>query len=368
MSNIRTYTEVNEQLESPSPNGHQPVVPTRPRSLLTQVSMALLRPVQFFRALRVAHDSRQWVIIGLIILIFVGYSAVKHSTESNGEATTQTPDMGGMEGGVPGDPFAAADPGMAVDPGLGAVDQGSSTGDNSASWETALITSSNYVAAWLMLAVLLCNVSLIRGTAPRFDQNLQIAIWATLPLGLMAALQVLYFMMGGKPGEPGISGLLPEWSGYQDLSNAEKDLLQSLTMRLTIFGLWAMLLAYIGARHVLNGRRWSAALIVVAWAALIVVLPVVLGTVKAPEVEVTTEEMMMPPDGMMSEGEGFPEEGLKDPGMLPSEGGAVPEGESLPAEEGGGEEVQPEAVDESSEADVESESAEEVAPPPAKPG
>lgn len=376
MSEVHTYTEVKEQVDSPSPNGHQPVVPTRARSLPGQVNMVLLRPVQFYRTLRTARDTRQWVVIGLVILILVGVSAVRHSQKSNGETTTQTPEMG-MEGGVPGDPFAPVDPGT-VDPGMGAVDPGGSTEEDGAIWETALITASNYVAVWLILAVLLCNVSLIRGAAPRFDQNLQIAIWATLPLGLMAALQLLYFELGGKPGEPGISGLLSEWSGYQNLSNAEKDLLQSFAMRLTFFGLWALVLAYIGARQVLYGRRWASALIVVAWAALIIVLPVVLGTVKAPEVEVATEEMVPPGmEGMMPPGEGgMPEYGAGDY----SEGGMPEYGEGGLgdySEAGSGEyaedygETPPDGVQEGEgiEEEVAPESGEEEAAPPApKPG
>jgi hypothetical protein len=340
VSDVRTYTEINEQVETPSPNGHQPVVPTRSRSLPGQINMVLLRPVQFYRALRAAHDTRQWVMIALITLILVGYSAVRQTDEANsGETASITPDMG-MDGAVPGDPFAADDPGMAVvDPGAGAPDAGGTSEDSSASWQTGLIAASNYVAAWFLLAVLLCNVSLIRGTAPRLGQNLQIAIWATLPLALMAVLQVIYFWRGGKAGEPGISGLLPEWSGYHDLSNAERDLLQSLTMRLTVFGVWALALAYIGARQVLHGKRWSAALTVIAWATLIVVLPVVLGTVKAPEVETPAEEIMGPTnmEGMM------PEEGLyPDEGMIPDgtegrspegdegESGSSSEGEAVP--------------------------------------
>ena len=40
----------------------------------------------------------------------------------------------------------------------------------------------------------------------------------------MAALQLIYFFAGGKSGEPGMAGLLPEWDAYADLTRSQQAL------------------------------------------------------------------------------------------------------------------------------------------------
>ncbi len=138
---------------------------------------------------------------------------------------------------MPSDPFGGGPP--ADFSGVPQDGQAASSGsDVSESWTTALIASSNIVLAWLLLVVLLCEVSLARGKRPRLAHNVQIAVWASVPLGLMAVLQIVYYAAGGQAGEPGLAGLLPEWGRYADLSRGQRSLLLSGATRATLFGLW----------------------------------------------------------------------------------------------------------------------------------
>src|SRR5262249_52987166 len=55
-----------------------------------------------------------------------------------------------------------------------------------------------------------------------------------------------------------------------------------------LFWLWSLILIYIAARNALRGKRWSSALVVVVWVILLVVVPVVTGAVKVPDVQSET--------------------------------------------------------------------------------
>jgi hypothetical protein len=62
-----------------------------------------------------------------------------------------------------------------------------------------------------------------------------------------------------------------------------KSAVLSLASRLTLFWLWRLVLIYSGARWVLAGKWWSSLLIVLVWAVVLVVAPVVTGHIRAPE-------------------------------------------------------------------------------------
>jgi hypothetical protein len=149
---------------------------------------------------------------------------------------------------------------------------------------TALISATTILVGWFILALILCEVPLFNGVRPSYSQNLQIAIWTTVPLGVMAGLQVVYLAAGGKVGADGISGLLTYWKGFNDLSPMLRSILLSLTSRLTVFWIWTLVLIYIGGRMALNGKPWAVALVVIIWVAILVLVPVITGAVKAPEV------------------------------------------------------------------------------------
>jgi len=310
----------------PASENYTPTMPARSRSLLGQVFAVLLQPGQFFRNLTL--DSRQWVWIALLILLLTGISAVQHQTAAGKEDTEA--DMSDGMGDIPSaDPFAS-DPyaGGGEMSGIGdtaEVEETKSPEEVSADWKTGVTAASNILLVWLSRGLLLSSISLLNGNAPRLGLNLQVVVWASLPLGLMAGLQLIYFWMGGSAGEPGISGLLPEWDGYKDLSLIQQDLLYSFTMRLTLFGLWMLALVYCGARSALRGRSWAVALIVITWVVLLVIVPVVLGTVEAPEVEAETPAGM--DDMGIPDEEQFGVDEMGEPPLESEEGMVIPDAE-----------------------------------------
>lgn len=177
---------------------------------------------------------------GLLVLALTGFAAVQRKS---------------METVV--DPFAVAPSGAAD------------------SWTTALVAASVVVISWLAQALLLCEVSLLNGKMPQFGLNLRITIWSSLPLGLMALLQLIYYAAGGLSGAPGISGVLTIQPFYMEQSATVQALLLALASQLTLFWLWNLALLYLGGRHALNGKRLAALLVIVAWVLLLILIPVV---------------------------------------------------------------------------------------------
>lgn len=259
----------------------------RPRGVMSQVMTVALQPTYFFRSLPNVSDTRQWFWVAALILILVGLSAVRQeSLQSAGGANTVIPPVidspsPGIErpgdSGFPGGPFPGDTGGVPL-PNVPTTPT-----DITSTWTTALISSSHIILGWFILAVLLSEVPLFNGVSPSLGQNLQIAIWTSVPVGVMAGLQLVYFAAGGVPREAGLMGLLNYWEGYQQLPTFVQSLLMSLTSRLTIFWLWTLVLLYIGARNALRGKRWAAWLVIVMWVAVLVVVPVLTGAIAAPE-------------------------------------------------------------------------------------
>jgi hypothetical protein len=309
---------------------------TRPRSLVGQVSTVLFQPGVFFRTLPTMQASRHWLVVALLILALAGIAAVRQASLVSD--TSAGGDLGGFpSGGF--DPSLGGDPrvsggggfeGVPLDGGISAggdfggppVD-GAGSSDVSATWTTALIAAAGIVVAWLIQALLLSEVTLFKGRLPSLGRNFQIAVWASLPMALMAALQLLYYAAGGTPKEAGLAGLITEWPKFAEQTPTAQALLLSLSTRLTLFWLWSLILLYFGARHALKGRVWTSLFVVVAWVVVLVVVPVATGTIKAPE---TATEIgidgEMPFDPSM-QGSEFPSDTF-DPSL---QGGAI-EGES----------------------------------------
>jgi hypothetical protein len=267
--------------QAPLPRGESPLTRrARPRGFVQQVSTVLIQPGLFFRSLLAAgHESRQWLWAAILILALVGISAVRHEALAGaGADTVQLPPGASGPGGPPmSGPAGPAGPGGPSIPGSAA-----GMSDVAATWTTALLAASGVIVAWIVVAALLSLVPMFNGVAPSFARNMQIAVWASMPLGLMAALQLIYYSAGGMPGEAGISGLLTQWSGYADLPVFLQSVVLSLTSQLTIFWVWNLVLIGLGARLALGGKRWAAAFVVLIWIVLVVVTPVAVGTTRAP--------------------------------------------------------------------------------------
>ncbi len=287
----------NRQIQPVRPRDYQLARQVRPRSLWGQLWTIALQPGYFFRTLPSPSDTRQWVWVAILILGLVGLSAVRQEAVQNaGTGSSASPidfnsppgtDIGG------GNPFSNS-PGSipsGIIPGASGTDTptGASTDDISATLTTALIAASHILLGWFILALLLSEIPLFNGQRPSFSQNLQIAIWTTVPLGIMAGIQVVYYAAGGGVGQAGLSGLLSAWKPYDTFSTFPKSITLSLAIRLTLFWLWSLILIYRGGRSALNGQRWSVMLVVVAWAIVLVITPVVTGTITAePSAEVSS--------------------------------------------------------------------------------
>lgn len=315
----------NSRLKRP-----RPVQPRRARSLWGQISTVILQPATFFRSLPNMQENRQWFWVALIILALVALSAVQRDSLTGSEGEPGADGFMGAPAGQFDAPFIEGPP---VGPPLpGPTAPTSDASDVSARWTTALLAGGGMVLGWLVLAVFLSEVTLLRGEMPRFDRNLQIAIWASVPLGLMAGLQLLFYAAGGGVGALGVSGLLDEIPAYAQLPPLAQEVIRSLASQLTLFWLWSLLLIYIGARQALRGKHWAIALVLTAWIVVLVLAPAVADRlIGASEEAAVTPEPGVLPGAPVDEGpqtEGVPMEG---PGYGGQEAGPPAE-EFAPAE------------------------------------
>lgn len=257
----------------------------RPRNLFGQLTAVLLQPVTFFRYF---PTTGQWLWAGLLILVLVGVIAVRQSApaENTGGGGAMPPMMiepefidpgvgapvGGDIGGLP--------PDMGIPmPGTGAEE---TTPDVSQTTMTALLAASSVVVGWIVQSLLLSLVPMFRGYSPKFGRAFQVAVWSSVPLALMLVVQLLYSAAGGQGGTMGVALLLESWEGYALLPEFNRAVLLSLTSQFTLFSLWSLVLLYYGARHALGGHVWSSLLVVVVWAMIAVLVPVLTGTISAP--------------------------------------------------------------------------------------
>lgn len=268
----------------------------RPRSLWGQVWTSVLQPGYFYRTLPPMADTRQWLWVAALILALTGLGAVRQEALRNsgsGSGSSVPPidintppgtDFGGGFGGgsIPIDPGFGGPP---ADFG-GSPQTGAGAGGDagiSRNLTIAVINSAGIILGWAILTVLLCEVSLFNGQLPSLGQNLQVAIWTSVPLALMAGLQLVFYAAGGTVGAPGISGLLKDWPAYETLPQFFRSVVLSLTTHLTLFWLWSLALLYVGARQALNGKRWAVLIVVLIWAVVVVIVPVLSGAIAAPE-------------------------------------------------------------------------------------
>ncbi len=300
----------NKQIQPVRNRDFQITQRTRPRGLWGQVWLSVLQPAYFFRTMPLLEDTRTWLWAAVLILALTGISAVRQDALLNGNAGAPSIDFGNVTPGgatdSSGRPTKSGFSAVPVDGGGGGGETpfdsgipstipgdlgGGSTSDVTTTWTTALLSGTGILIGWFVLTVILSEVTLFNGRAPSLGQNFQVAVWASIPFALMAGLQLIYYAAGGKVGGAGLSGLLVEWNAYDTLPAFWRSIILSLTSRMTLFWVWSLILIYIGARHTLQGKRWASVLVVVIWAILLVVVPVVTGAVKAPE---TIDETALP--------------------------------------------------------------------------
>jgi hypothetical protein len=278
--------------------------------------MVLFSPRKFFQQL---DHNRHAFLAALLILLLLAYSAVQQANPAS--APVDSGAVPPMDAGMP--PMEGEFPPM--DTGAPA-----STADPSQAWMTGLTAAGQQVIYWAVLTIILSEVSLFNGKAPNFGKNLQIAIWATVPLALMAGVQILYIMGGGTLGKPGFSGaFLDEWEAYATMNPLLQSAIYALASQISIFWFWSLALIYIGAREALKGKRLAILLVLVMWISMLVLAH---SYQRYQFLNSQTPEM---PGEMMPEGE-FPIEGETPLEQIPLE--EMPQEEMPPSE---GEEAPP---------------------------
>lgn len=243
----------------------------RTRSLWGSISALLVQPAAFYEAFPAA---RQWLLIAALLLIVTGFSAIHQPAAASVDATAGAVAQEGAPAPInpeagPGDLFIP--PNDVSGGGGGAA--AAAAPDVSKTVMTALLAAGGLLLAWFVQALVLCEVSLINGTRPRFGLNLQIAIWASVPLGLMLVIQQVYFAIGGKAGMLGLSLLLQRWPGFATLPEFSQSVLVVIAVNFTLFALWNLALLYLGGRHVLKGKRVAVLLVIVIWVILATFVP-----------------------------------------------------------------------------------------------
>jgi hypothetical protein len=292
----------------------------------------LLQPVTFFRQM---PNTRQWLFVALLILVLVGAAAVRRpsaeSSVSGGDVSAPPifdpnapaidPSFGGLVD--PSIPPALPPDGQPVP---GAANGGSAVAETTI---TALVAASGVLLAWAIQTLVLAEVSLLNGKAPNLGRNMQIAVWASVPLALMALVQLVYFALGGTPAA-GFSVLLRNWEAYTTLPPMTQALLNSLQSHLTIFWVWSLLLFYTGARQALRGKGWACVLAAIIWITLAILLPVLTGAVQPLEIATAQDAEVLPLPEVPFELDGGSESFEVIPGggmqVLPDGGIALPPG------------------------------------------
>jgi hypothetical protein len=230
---------------------------------VSNLIMVLFQPGEFFRTLTLANKGRQWLVAAMLILALVAFNAIQLTSQSTttGDTGALPPDFMGGDGGFPFDmPFPGDGPG-----GTPAANPS----DPAATWMTGLTAAGALIVQWGLLAILLTQVTMFNGRRPRIGANLQIVVWASMPLAVMAIVQTLFLSAGGTISKPGFTGFLDDWEAYMEFNIYVRSFVHALASQLTLFWLWHLALIYIGARKTLRGRYPIVILTLAIWVAVL---------------------------------------------------------------------------------------------------
>lgn len=239
----------------------------RSRSLWGNVTSVLVQPVAFYEAF---PATRQWMWVAAIILAVTGFSAIHQPSAVTSDAgavvVQEAPPPEMSSDGGPGGVFIPPNDVSGGAPAAAAPDVSKTV-------MMALLAAGGVLLAWFIQALVLSEVSMISGARPRFGINLQISVWASVPLGLMLVIQQVYFAIGGKAGMMGVSLLLDKWPGFATLPAFSRSALTVLALNFTLFSLWNLVLLYLGGRHVLKGKRAAVLLVILIWVIIVTFVP-----------------------------------------------------------------------------------------------
>ena len=280
-----------------------------PRGIIASISGVLLRPRDFFKGFSTAGQS--WLLAALFMMALTGYSAVPRPLRS-AAPSGEVPIFEGS--GIPGE--------FPLPPGEGIPPTEGGTSSPDSTWSVALAAIGNVVIGWGALATLLMVVPMFNGKAPDIGRNLQIVIWASAPLAVMKIIQLVFINNGGQLGATGMTGFLNDLPFYTGLAPQLQRFVHAFAGQITLFSLWSAVLVYLGARYALHGRRWIAAVVVILWVALVVIIASFASYDHLLEAQAAAEQMptLEADEFPLDE---FSAEGLVPDGIMPSD--IVPE-------------------------------------------
>jgi hypothetical protein len=261
------------------------------QGIIAQISTLIFQPGLFFFTL---PATRQWVLIVMLAVLLTGYSAIRKAetgTANGGDSGALQPDIS-FDGGFSGieDPFGGiggSDPFEIPLPndGGGTITDGGSggaSGDINSQLSIAVTSGAWVVMAWGLQAIVLGLVAIMNLRAPNWGKNLQVAVWASVPLIIMVAIQLAFRSLGGRGEGAGLSLVATVWQDFATLSSEQQLVLYSALTQTTLFALWHLSLLYTGAREALQGKHIASLLVVLVWVFIAVTMPILLGRVTLP--------------------------------------------------------------------------------------
>ena len=220
------------------------------RGIHNDLIAVILHPISFFKVLRRRQNSHTFLVAVLVLISMVVFSLQMTPSTS----TTDT--ASGFD--APIDSFP-------IDPIPSDPNSLTTNDDSTVMWVTALTTISIQAMSWSALTLWLALVTMFNSHKPRLGKNLEIIIWASVPIALMAILQTVFIFAGGTISSAGFSGFLDEWTRFAEYSIFLQSWLYALASQITIFWLWHLGLLYVGARYVLGGKRSIVLFTIISW-------------------------------------------------------------------------------------------------------
>lgn len=319
-----------------SNEGSQPDIfkshPIPSRGFISELLTLISQPIVFFTELGSRQSTPHTLWLAIVILLVMTLTTLQ---------APSSVDQGGSDFGgspfeeLPGGGSAPFDPGFPMDNG-GGIDTGTSETDPTERWTLVLTTIAKQIAQWGALTVVLSLVTLLNGYIPPFAKNLEVAIWASLPLALMAGLQLAFMTGGGTISAHGLSGFLDEWDTVANLNLHLQSVIHALSEQLTLFWLWSLGLLYIGMRYTLRGKIPVVLFTLVMWVVLFTLVSSLRSYGVLTDALPIIEESIMPQDMFPDElipGDDMPamdiplaQDAVGEPDMVIDEATMLPEG------------------------------------------
>jgi len=235
-----------------------------PRGFISEILTLITHPIVFFTELGNRRSSPHTLWIAILILLMMSVIALQMPADSS----VAQPDIIIDNGGMPPFDSQPFDPGFPPDGGGIPQGEPASDDDPTARWTIVLTLIFKQVVQWGALMLLLSLVTLANGYMPPFGKNLEIAIWASAPLALMAGLQLAFTSGGGTITATGLSGFLDEWATFATLDVRLQSIVHAFAEQLTLFWLWGLWLLVLGMRYTLRGKLPVILFTIVMWVVL----------------------------------------------------------------------------------------------------